>query len=124
MDDGIRADQQATNRVGRAQPAYFKGSRVMFLPILGLIVLNLCDGLLTRLLVNNEFAIEGNPLLKDIVGNGWFLLIKILGVLLVGFILWDIYRRHPRLALLAVRCALLGYALIVIWNAVLYLMSA
>jgi hypothetical protein len=124
MTDGVKSDWGASNRVGRSLQAYFKGSQVMFVPVLALIVLNLCDSLLTRFLVNNKFAIEGNPLLKDIVGGGWFPIIKIAGVLLAGLILWDIYRRHPRLALFAMGCALSGYALIVMWNGALYLMSS
>ena len=79
----------------------------------GLVIL---DGLLTYFLVRYGIAREGNPFLSRIVGEDYFLVLKVVGAILSVLILWDIYRRFPRLALISTSCFVVIYGAIVIWN--------
>jgi uncharacterized membrane protein YeaQ/YmgE (transglycosylase-associated protein family) len=81
--------------------------------LVGLVTL---DGLLTQFLVGKGMAREGNPLLEPMVGNIGFMILKIVGALLCALILWDVHRRYPRVGLIATSIAVVGYAVIVIWN--------
>ena len=85
--------------------------------LLGLLILfNISDGVLTHFLVELGLAREGNPFLLPLVGEPGFMALKVAGVLLCALILWDIYRRRPRLALMSTSCFVLGYGVIVLWN--------
>ncbi len=81
------------------------------------------DGLLTYLLVRHGLAREWNPLLVPIVGEVNFLILKVVGALLCVFILWDIYKRFSRLALVATSCFVVVYGIIVAWNLHLFFVS-
>jgi len=84
-----------------------------------LVILVISDGLLTNFLVNGGFAREGNPFLQNLVGEFGFIALKTVGVLLCAFILWDIYKRLPRVALVSTWCFVIGYGVIVLWNSAL-----
>ena len=85
--------------------------------LLGLLVLLVvADGLLTQLLIKDGKAREGNPFLQPIVGEDIFIVLKVAGALLCGLILWDIYKRHPRVALISTSCFVVFYGVIVLWN--------
>ena len=86
-----------------------------------LVLLNIADGYITRSLIHVGLAREGNPLLLRLVGDPDFLLIKVLGAAVCAMILWDVYRRHPKLALSCVGLAVAFYTLIVFWNTSLFL---
>ena len=81
-----------------------------------LILLNIADGILTTHIVELGLGREGNPFLLSIVGQPVFIVLKVVGVLLCGLILWDIYRRRRRLALVSTSCFVAVYGLIVLWN--------
>jgi len=74
------------------------------------------DGILTRYLIDGGLAREGNPLLQRIVGENGFIILKIVGALVCAFILWDIYKRFPRLARVVTWCCVVFYGGIVLWN--------
>jgi len=86
-----------------------------------LVLLNISDAVLTHYLIKLSLASEGNPFLLPLVGQPTFLIIKVSGVLLCALILWDIYKRHPRLAFVATSCFVTFYLGIVIWNASLFI---
>ena len=86
-----------------------------------LILLNISDGVLTHYLVELGLAREGNPFLLPIVGEPGFIVLKVVGVLLCALILWDIYRRRPKLALTSTSCFVFGYGVIVLWNMSLFM---
>lgn len=86
-----------------------------------LILLNLADGVLTHLLIDLGLGQEGNPFLLGIVGEPIFLIIKMMGVVFCAFLLWDIYRRFPKLALFSTTCFVTLYTTVVIWNSSLLL---
>ena len=86
-----------------------------------LVIFVVLDGLLTRFLIDGELAREGNPLLQSIVGENVFIILKVVGALLCAFILWDIYKRFPRLARVATWCCVVFYGGIVLWNTSFFL---
>lgn len=81
-----------------------------------LVLFNIADAVLTHFLVQFGMAREGNPFLLPLVGEPVFIVIKIAGALLCALILWDIYRRYPRLALVSTSIFTAGYGVIVFWN--------
>ena len=81
------------------------------------------DGLLSYFLVRQGLAREGNPFLLLIVGEDYFLVLKVVGAILSVLILLDIYRRSPRLALISTSCFVVIYGAIVIWNLSLFLVA-
>jgi hypothetical protein len=85
-----------------------------------LILLNIADGYITRSLMQFGLAREGNPLLLRLVGDSDFIFIKVLGSTVCAMILWDVYRRHPKLALSYSGLAVAFYTLIVFWNTSLF----
>jgi hypothetical protein len=81
------------------------------------------DGLLTELLLGDGLARESNPFLQPLVGDVGFMVLKIVGSLLCAFILWDIYKRFPRVAVIAAWIAVVGYGVIIAWNSSLFLLA-
>jgi hypothetical protein len=74
------------------------------------------DGVITRFLVHDGLAREGNPFMESWVAEDKLLFIKICGGILVGICLWSIYRRKPRLSIIFTSILLAGYISIVCWN--------
>jgi len=95
---------------------YFTGVHRIRRLLVALIALVILDGVITRLLVSRGVAREANPFLRALAGEGNFLVIKVIGVLLAVFILWDIYKHWPRLAVISSRCFVGLYSGIVAWN--------
>jgi len=92
--------------------------------LLGLLAgLVISDGLLTYFLVRHGLAQEGNPFLVHIVGQNIFLVIKIVGAILCAIILWDIYSRFPKLAMICTSCFVVVYGAIVTWNLSIFFIS-
>ena len=90
--------------------------------LLGLLVgFTVSDGLLTYFLTRHGLAREGNPFLVPIVGEGNFLVLKVVGAIVCVLILWDIYRRFPKLALIVTSFFVVVYGVIVVWNLGLFL---
>jgi len=81
------------------------------------------DGLVTEFLIDGGLAREGNPFLAPLVGDIGFMTLKVVGSLLCAFILWDIYRHFPKVAVAATWIAVAGYGGIIIWNTSLFLLS-
>ena len=96
--------------------SYLAGIRVMRYLLSALIVLMVCDGLISRFLVRSGLGQEGNPFLQNFVGEEAFLVVKVLGALLCALILWDMYRRWSKLALVSTWCFVVLHAGIVLWN--------
>jgi hypothetical protein len=86
-----------------------------------LIILNIADGILTHFLIKLDLGKEANPFLLDLVGEPGFLVLKVAGIFLCALILWDIYRRHPRLAFMSTSVFVTVYIGIVAWNSAIFL---
>jgi hypothetical protein len=90
--------------------------------LLGLLaVFIISDGLLTHALVGDSLMREGNPLMVPLVAQGNLMLLKLVGTIVCVIILWDLYRRFPRLALISTSCFVVAYGIIVFWNFGLFL---
>jgi hypothetical protein len=84
--------------------------------LLGLLaVFIISDGLLTHALVGDGLR-EGNPLLVPLVTQGNLMVLKLVGTVVCIIILWDLYRRFPKVALITTSCCVVVYGLIVLWN--------
>lgn len=95
---------------------YFAGIHRIRHLLVALIALVIADGVITHFLVKRGIAQEVNPFLRDLVGNQNFLVVKVVGVLVAAFILWDIYKRWPRAAVISSWCFVGLYAGIITWN--------
>lgn len=91
--------------------------------LITLVAFVVLDGLLTELLLDGGMARESNPFLQHMVGDVGFMILKIVGSLLCAFILWDVYKRFPRVAVIATWIAVVGYGIIVVWNSSLFLLG-
>jgi hypothetical protein len=90
--------------------------------LLGMLaVFIISDGLLTHALVGNDLMMEGNPLMVPLVAQGNLMLLKLVGTIVCIIILWDLYRRFPRLAVISTSCFVIAYGVIVFWNFGLFL---
>jgi len=89
--------------------------------LLGLLIgFEILDGLLTYFLVRNGIGEEANPFLRSIVMGDNFLLFKVCGGILAVFLLWTIYTRWPRVALVCTSFFVVVYVVIVAWNLSLF----
>ena len=107
-----------TEQTGRikAIKGYFAGD-LRFKCLLGaLIALVVLDGVISYFGVSQGLAREGNPFLQTLVGERNFMLIKAAGAMLGAFILWDIHKTRPRMALISSYCFVGLYTGIVAWN--------
>jgi threonine/homoserine efflux transporter RhtA len=100
--------------VGRTRMRVLLGTLILFV---------ILDGLFTELLIARGVVREINPFLQPLVGDIGFMVLKVVGALLCALILWDIYRRFPKLAAIATWIAVVGYGVIVAWNASLFLIA-
>ena len=108
------------NLVKKMSQAGHKKIMYLLITLVSFVVL---DGLLTEYLVPGGKVREANPFLEPLVGQTGFMIIKTVGALLCAFILWDVYRRFPRIGMIAAWIAVFGYGIIVIWNTSLILLT-
>jgi hypothetical protein len=78
------------------------------------------DGLISQFLTKYGLGREGNPFLRTFVNEGSFLPLKVAGALLAALILWDVYRKRPRLALISSLVFVALYTGIMFWNLLVY----
>jgi hypothetical protein len=95
------------------------GKKKILILLITLVTFVILDGFLTQYLVPTGAAKEANSFLAPMIGKSSFIIVKIVGALLCAFILWDVHRRHQKLATIAAWVAVVGYGLIVVWNTAL-----
>jgi len=78
--------------------------------------LEISDGIFTDLLVRNGLVQEANPLMESVIMKGDFLLLKIIGVLLCGLILWRLYKSYPRVTVIVTSSIVMFYGAVMVWN--------
>ena len=81
-----------------------------------LIALVAADGLVSRFLMTNRFGLEWNPFLQNWGVEEKFLVINAVGALLAALALWNIWKRCPKLSLVASSGFVALYTVIVFWN--------
>jgi hypothetical protein len=78
--------------------------------------LQIGDGVMSHVFVNNGIVKEGNPLMAPFIQDGNYLLIKVVGVVLSIPLLWIIYKRFPRLAMGTATSLAVFYSAVLCWN--------
>lgn len=78
------------------------------------------DGIITHVLVGDGQFREGNPLMAPIVGEGNFLVLKIVGVLICALLLLKMYRRFPKMTVVTASSIVMFYAAVIGWNLSLF----
>ncbi|MFC1970583.1 DUF5658 family protein, partial [Chloroflexota bacterium] len=101
---------------------YFFSNHMKYLLVV-LVVLVVLDGFLTQGLINGGLARERNPFLAPLVGDIGFIILKAVGALVCAFILWDVYRRFSRVAVIVAWCCVVAYGVIVLWNSSLFFIA-
>jgi len=86
-----------------------------------LLSLVVADGLISQFLIKSGLGQEGNPLLKVLVTENNFLVIKMCAAILCVLILWNIARRLPRLIFIFSACVVGIYTAILFWNIAVFL---
>lgn len=99
-------------------------ARQMRYILYALFALIVADGILSNFLIVQKLGQEWNPFLKNLVGSEQFLLIKACGALLVVVIMWEIYKKRPRMAIVSSLCFLVLYTGIIYWNSFVFLLTS
>ena len=86
-----------------------------------LLSLVVADGLISQFLIKTGLGQEGNPLLKILVTENNFLVIKMCAAIICVLILWNIARRLPRLIFILSACFVGIYTAILFWNIAVFL---
>lgn len=102
---------------------YYPAIHGMRYLLIALVALVVSDGVISHFLVAGGLGWEWNPLLRTLVGKEYFLVIKLLAALLSALILWDVYRKWPKLGLISTSCLVLVYTGMVLWNLSLFFIA-
>jgi hypothetical protein len=78
-------------------------------------LLNAADAVVTHYMVDSGL-VEANLLLARLVGTPAFLPVKICGGALCVLLIWDVHRRHPRLATVITTILVACFTVLVMWN--------
>lgn len=103
--------------------AYCSGKVRLEQLLVVLIGLVLSDGLISQSIISGGSGIEANLFLKDLIGGENFLLIKLAGALLAAFIIWNINKTRPGIAMVTSLVFMILYTGIVYWNITVFLMG-
>jgi hypothetical protein len=86
-----------------------------------LLSLVVADGLISQFLIKGGLGREGNLLLRVLVAENNFLIIKMCAAIICVIILWNIARRLPRLIFIFSACFVGVYTAILLWNIAVFL---
>jgi hypothetical protein len=86
-----------------------------------LLSLVVADGLISQFLIKGGLGREGNLLLRVLVAENNFLIIKMCAAIICVIILWNIARRLPRLIFIFSACFVGVYTAILFWNIAVFL---
>jgi hypothetical protein len=100
-----------------------QGRKKMFGLLMVLVGFVILDGVLTEFLIGGGRAWEANTFLAPMIGGVSFMLLKIFGALFCALVLWDVYTRNHKIALVVTWIATIGYGVIVLWNGSLFLIK-
>ena len=85
-----------------------------------LLSLVVADGLISQFLIESGIGQEGNLLLKNLVAEGSFLIIKMCGAIICVLILWNMAKRVPKLVLIVSVSFVAIYTAILFWNLAMF----
>ncbi len=99
----------------------FFGSRRLKLLLGTLIAVGVADGIISRfIIVEKRLAREVNPFVQAWIGEDAFLVIKLAGTCLAAIILWDVYKRLPRVSFICTVCCVAFYTVLVFWSLLIF----
>ena len=101
------------SKTGKGSFAQIRRIRCLLGTVFALVV---ADGLISSFLVTHGLRREWNPYLQTLVIDDNFLLIKVAGALLCTLILWDIYKKRPKMATISTLCIVVLYTGLLYWN--------
>jgi hypothetical protein len=78
--------------------------------------LEIIDGLVTYWAVNRGLISEGNHLIAQMAGSWNFVLLKVIGAILSGFILLKLSEHFPKITTAAAVSIALLYGGVLVWN--------
>lgn len=102
--------------------AIFTAVQMRFILYL-LLALVVADGILSNFLVSQGMGYELNPFLKGLVGSESLLLLKVCGAILALSLLWVIYKRAPKAAVICSLSFVVLYTAILYWNTFAFLLA-
>jgi hypothetical protein len=76
----------------------------------------LTDAFATQFFVSRGYVREGNAFAVQLVANGQFVWLKAVGLAACLVLLWQLYKRFPRLASATAMMASLFYVGVLLWN--------
>jgi len=79
------------------------------------------DGIISQFLIKSGLGQEGNPLLKVLVVESNFLVLKMCGAIICVLILWNMARKSPRLIFIFSSCIVALYTALLFWNLAVFL---
>ena len=88
----------------------------MRLLLILLILFQIVDAVFTRWAVTENLVREWNPFVVSLATDWHFLIIKISGALVSALVLWSIYLRFPKTAILGTSSVVAFYGLLLVWN--------
>jgi hypothetical protein len=78
------------------------------------------DGVMTQVFVGRGLVKEANPLMAPLVAGGGFLPLKLLGIGVLLLLLWILYKRFPRMAVVAASSVSALSAVLIVWNFIVF----
>jgi len=86
-----------------------------------LLSLVVADGLISQFLIKSGLGQEGNPLLRVLVTENNFLVVKMCAAIICVLLLWNIARRSPGLIFIFSACIVGIYTALLFWNIAVFL---
>ena len=86
-----------------------------------LLSLVVADGLISQFLIKGGLGQEGNLLLRVLVAENNFLILKMCAAIICVIILWNVAKRLPRLIFIFSACFVGVYTAILFWNIAVFL---
>jgi hypothetical protein len=74
------------------------------------------DGIMTHVFVNNGIVKEANHLVAPLVAGGDFLLVKLIGIVVLFWLLWTVFKHLPGVAFVTASYVAVLYFAVVTWN--------
>ena len=90
----------------------------IFIPLLVLVlVIQIVDAVATHSMVTVGLVKEANPFVSNLINQGLFLPLKLLGLVISAGFLWLIWHKFQRTAIILMIGIVCFYGLILVWNA-------
>lgn len=107
-----------------ANPSLPRPTPRIYWLLASIVALEVLDALTTYFLLHSGRGTEGNPILGVLPGDAKFTAVKAIAGVLCSLLLYDVYKRHPRIGLISTSLVTFGLLLIVLWNVTAYFIGS